>query len=622
MSRFISIFALLGVIAIIGALFYRVMSTFLLPLFLAALLAALFHPVYRRFLEWCGSRRSLAAGLTTATILTIVLLPVAGVVGLALFEAQELVGTMADGRASLVRDKLDELREKLKLDKPDDLTAAETIIAHLHEELDQTPDESPVVGPQLPTDLRPIDRLYDQLPLPLTAAQDQPLIPSETAHSAETSPPTTQLATKGGTPAQHGVTAEISAQSESKAESPSNDSASLLDQKLDELKAAVRSLASWTDPGHRGDYRMALYNAEDALRVVKRVVYESQWESEERPFFSVSLYSSLVDVANPSQSQIDRWLLQLRTRLKEWLPSITGQATALMTRLAIGVCIMAIAMFYFLADGSTMIRDAMRLSPLDDRYELELLKEFDTVSRAVVMATLLSAMAQALLAGIGYLFVGLDKVFLLTLLTGILALVPFVGAAAVWIPACLWLGVINGNVWTAVGLAVYCAIVVSNIDNIIKPYILHGQSKLHPLLALLSVLGGLQTLGPVGLVVGPMVVSFLQALLNMLHGELSEIQMSEADDLAAIATTWASASADAKGGHRSRSPQSAGGPSMPQRDTEEKSTTAGSADAPSSSAGSTDTPRSDAPPDPVTASLRPSSGTAPRNENDEPRTTS
>ena len=65
-------------------------------------------------------------------------------------------------------------------------------------------------------------------------------------------------------------------------------------------------------------------------------------------------------------------------------------------------------------------------------------------------------------------------------------------------------------------------------DNVVKPYILHGQSKLHPLLALLSVIGGVQVLGPLGILVGPMLVTFLQALLNMLHGELDSLAETEA----------------------------------------------------------------------------------------------
>jgi len=60
-------------------------------------------------------------------------------------------------------------------------------------------------------------------------------------------------------------------------------------------------------------------------------------------------------------------------------------------------------------------------------------------------------------------------------------------------------------------------------DNVIKPLVLHGRANLHPLLALLSVLGGVQALGPIGIFVGPMVVVFFHALLNMLHTELNTI---------------------------------------------------------------------------------------------------
>ena len=61
------------------------------------------------------------------------------------------------------------------------------------------------------------------------------------------------------------------------------------------------------------------------------------------------------------------------------------------------------------------------------------------------------------------------------------------------------------------------------VDNLVKPLVLHGRSNLHPLLALLSVLGGVQALGPIGIFVGPMVVAFLQTLLNMVHAELNSM---------------------------------------------------------------------------------------------------
>jgi predicted PurR-regulated permease PerM len=202
---------------------------------------------------------------------------------------------------------------------------------------------------------------------------------------------------------------------------------------------------------------------------------------------------------------------------------------------------MVISLYYFLADGPQMIAAVMHLSPLDPGYEKELLERFGQVSRAVVVATLLSAVVQGSLAGLGYSF-ALPReapVFLLTALTMVTAMVPFVGAAAVWVCVCGWVYLygervvngetITGDPWTAAILALYCTIVVSGIDNVIKPFILHGQSKLHPLLALLSILGGVQVLGPVGILVGPMLVSFLQALLNMLRKELDSFSAVDVD---------------------------------------------------------------------------------------------
>jgi len=232
---------------------------------------------------------------------------------------------------------------------------------------------------------------------------------------------------------------------------------------------------------------------------------------------------------------------------------VTGVQTAV--SILIGLAIMVLGLYYFLADGPEMIRAVMYFSPLDERYEQELLERFGDVSRAVVVATLLSAVVQGALAGIGY-FIALPHtapVFLLTALTMATALIPFVGAAAVWVCVCGWIYLYGprvvdgqttqGDPLTAFVLAVYCAITVSGIDNVIKPLILHGQSKLHPLLALLSILGGVQVLGPVGIIVGPMLVSFLQALLHMMRRELDVFGGFEGAAVPPLATSPETAAA-------------------------------------------------------------------------------
>jgi predicted PurR-regulated permease PerM len=214
---------------------------------------------------------------------------------------------------------------------------------------------------------------------------------------------------------------------------------------------------------------------------------------------------------------------EVRRVAEEWFGPIAARAPVVIVKLIIGLIVMTVSLFYFLADGRRMFEAVMRLVPLDTRYQWQLLEEFEEVSRAVVSSTLLAAIVQAVLAGFGFYVAGLHGVFLLTLLTFFGALVPFVGAAAVWGAASLYLLFFVKSTWAAAGLALWGLCVVSTIDNIIKPIVLHGQSKLHPLLALLSVLGGVGALGPIGIFVGPIAVAFLQAALTMLQVELDSL---------------------------------------------------------------------------------------------------
>ncbi len=207
---------------------------------------------------------------------------------------------------------------------------------------------------------------------------------------------------------------------------------------------------------------------------------------------------------------------------------LTGVRTIL--GIIIGLAIMVVSLYFFLADGPKMIRAIMQISPLDKDHELELLARFGQISRSVVVATLASAIAQGIAAGIGYYFWLPPEapVFLLTALTMVFAIIPFVGAAGVWVPVCIGMFVMGGNGefgsnWiSVVSFAIYCTVIVSGLDNLIKPYVLHGQANLHPLLALLSILGGVKVLGPIGILVGPMLVSFMQALLSIFQREMRD----------------------------------------------------------------------------------------------------
>ncbi len=263
-------------------------------------------------------------------------------------------------------------------------------------------------------------------------------------------------------------------------------------------------------------------------------VEPAKGEAEKDPSEIESLSLFINQLVGEANSLLERFNIPYKMKSQEIVREVTDSLDKMVTPIAVGgfrlivsslvsLAIMVITTYYFFADGPAMILGLMRLSPLDDKYEQELLDKFSDISRSVVLATLASAIAQGLLAGVGFFFASIDRVFFLTGLTMFLAMIPFVGAAAVWVPVCVWLHFHDQRTTAAVVLALYCAGVVSMVDNIIKPYILHGQANLHPLLALLSVIGGVQVLGPIGILVGPMLVAFLQALLNMLNKELGQM---------------------------------------------------------------------------------------------------
>ena len=234
----------------------------------------------------------------------------------------------------------------------------------------------------------------------------------------------------------------------------------------------------------------------------------------------------LQEIANPTPELLEEYGTGFVGLARNYLLGLGKTTSAFLLKVLVGLGIMIFSLYFFLLDGPKMLETIKQLSPIDDAHEQELIDEFGKVSRAVVVATLLAALVQAILGGIGYYFAGLDSVFLLTLLTGVLALVPFLGAAAIWVPCVLWLFFVDNNFAAAIGLGIW-GVVISSSDNFIKPFILHGQSNLHPLFALLSILGGVAVLGPIGILIGPMLFAFLQTLLKILQREIASLEQSE-----------------------------------------------------------------------------------------------
>ena len=185
----------------------------------------------------------------------------------------------------------------------------------------------------------------------------------------------------------------------------------------------------------------------------------------------------------------------------------------------IGLVVMALALYYLFADGHKLAEEAQRLSPLEDEEGLTLYSQFENICRGVVLSSVVAAVVQGILAGIGFAIVGVQRIWLLAIVTMFSSLIPFLGAAAVWICVVVVL-LFEQRFWTAMFLGIYGTFVVSASDNLIKAYVIGDRARMHPFIVLVTVLGALQLVGLWGIFVGPMTAAFFYALLNILRSRL------------------------------------------------------------------------------------------------------
>lgn len=178
-----------------------------------------------------------------------------------------------------------------------------------------------------------------------------------------------------------------------------------------------------------------------------------------------------------------------------------------------------IALYYFLADGYSLIESTQSLIPVHVDYQRRLIDQFQKVVRAVVLATFLAAIGQGLTTAIALHLVGFEHFIIFLILATITSLVPLLGSWLIWVPCAGWL-MYHGHWGAAIFLTLVGTLVVGTMDNIIRTYVLQSDAKLHPLLAFVSVLGGLQMMGLWGVFIGPIVASCLHALVQIFNTEL------------------------------------------------------------------------------------------------------
>jgi predicted PurR-regulated permease PerM len=180
----------------------------------------------------------------------------------------------------------------------------------------------------------------------------------------------------------------------------------------------------------------------------------------------------------------------------------------------IQLVMMLIAFFFFLVDGPQLVDWFEDVMPLGRGQTRRLLAEFRQVSVAVIVSSVATAAIQAAVALVGYLIARVPNPFFFTIVTLIVALVPAVGAGSVVLAAAVIM-YLGGHSYAAVFLVLWGILAVGLIDNVVKPFLIRGGIELHGAVVFFALLGGLAYFGPVGLVAGPLVVSFFLAVIRM-----------------------------------------------------------------------------------------------------------
>lgn len=172
------------------------------------------------------------------------------------------------------------------------------------------------------------------------------------------------------------------------------------------------------------------------------------------------------------------------------------------------------ALFFFLRDGERILRRLQHLSPLEDRHDVLLFKRFVSTVRATLKGTLIIGGIQGLLGGLLFWITGVEGAIIWGVIMFFLSMVPGLGAFLVWLPA----GVIMlalGNTWQGIVIIIFGAVIISTIDNFLRPPLVGKNIEIHPLLVLFSTLGGIFLFGIPGVIIGPTIAALYLSIISI-----------------------------------------------------------------------------------------------------------
>lgn len=229
------------------------------------------------------------------------------------------------------------------------------------------------------------------------------------------------------------------------------------------------------------------------------------------------IQSHITGFENTINALIPGFDIDLSNQLRSTADWLTGNLGAIFAGTVSTIFVFFIALigsFYFFRDGNELLQLFIKISPLPDDEDRIILKRLARAVRAVATGTVLVAIIQGSLVAMGFTIFGIERAILWGSFASLGALIPGIGTTIVTVPAIIYL-FFTGELFSAIGLLVWATLIVGLVDNFIGPYLISRGNNLHPFIILISVLGGITLMGPIGFVIGPVAVTLFVVLLEI-----------------------------------------------------------------------------------------------------------
>lgn len=232
-----------------------------------------------------------------------------------------------------------------------------------------------------------------------------------------------------------------------------------------------------------------------------------------------------------AQDIVENFSQDINSYVGQITSNVFSSASRILSNVAgffIALFMLLFIVYYLLRDGGEIKAVIMDISPMASAQESKLFDKIVLAVNGVVKGAFLMAVVQGVIATVGFLIFGVPEPFLWGAFTVLAALVPTVGTALSLVPAIIYL-IITGNVAPAIGLTIWGVVFVGLVDNFLGPKLIGSSTKLHPVLVLLAVIGGIQFFGILGFLIGPIVLAIFVAMVQMYRDDYSRWLHSNPD---------------------------------------------------------------------------------------------